>query len=76
MNPLDLMIWSLAVLFAIACFFLVVILLKALVRTIFQRATRKASETVLIPGHGTIFRAPAKTSSDLTEKPDRRGEQR
>ena len=69
------MIWALAVLVTIACFVLIVMLLNALVRTVFRRATRKGSDTVLIPGHGTIFHAPPKSSSALAEKPDRRGEQ-
>ncbi|MEW1990770.1 hypothetical protein [Microbacterium sp. NPDC078849] len=72
MNPLDLMLWALAAVIAIACFVLIVLLLSALVRGLFRkRPPQKSANTFIIEGTN------ANDVSANVEKNGRRlGEQR
>ncbi|RUQ07041.1 hypothetical protein D8M34_06105 [Microbacterium sp. HSID17254] len=72
MTPLDLMIWALAALVAVACFVLVVMLLNALVRSVFRKRPPQKS------GHAIVLDGSRSTDSVVNahEIPSRRGEQR
>ncbi|MDY0984639.1 hypothetical protein SOM10_12105 [Microbacterium sp. CFBP9023] len=57
MTPIDFILWTLAILIAVAAFVLIVILLNAMVRALLRKRPRSV-EKPLIPGHATILQAP------------------
>lgn len=71
MTPLDLMIWALAAVVAFACFVLIVMLLNALVRSLFRkRPPQKTANTFIIEGTNAYD-----VAANVEKHERRRGEQ-